>query len=160
MTESTTMPSTTPVSAVMTSEVVTLRPDQTVQEAADVLSDHHIGAAPVVDGDRLVGLLRDEDLIVSEARLHVPTVISFLNAELVLPRAMHRWEADLRKAAGSTVGDVMVTDFATIGPGDSVEELATLMHDRGLSHVPVVEGDRLVGIVARGDLVRFLAATT
>src|SRR5205807_2636526 len=155
------MPDTTPVREVMTGDVVTLRPDQPVQEAADVLAGKQIGAAPVVDdAGKVVGLLRDEDLIVSEARLHVPTVISFLNAELVLPRAMHRWEADLRKAAGSTVGDVMVTDFATIGPGDSVEELATLMHDRGLSHVPVVEGDRLVGIVARGDLVRFLAATT
>src|SRR6266566_363133 len=146
------MPDTTPVREVMTGDVVTLRPDQPVQEAADVLAGKHIGAAPVVDDSgKVVGLLRDEDLIVSEARLHVPTVISFLNAELVLPRAMHRWEADLRKAAGSTVGEVMATDFATIGPGDSVEELATLMHDRGLSHVPVVEGDRLVGIVARGD---------
>src|SRR5437762_13804966 len=129
------MPDATPVRDVMTRDVVTLRPDQPVAEAADVLAGKQIGAAPVVDGDgRLVGLLRDEDLIVSEARLHVPTVISFLNAELVLPRAMHRWEADLKKAVGATVGDVMTTDLETAGPDDSGEEVATLMHDEGLSH--------------------------
>ena len=67
------MPDSTPVSDVMSTDVVTLRPEQTVQEAADVLAGRSIGAAPVVDGDgKLVGLLRDEDLIVSEARLHVP----------------------------------------------------------------------------------------
>src|SRR5919201_1385841 len=124
------MPASTPVSEVMPRAVTTLRPDQSVEQAADILAEKQIGAAPVADANgKLVGLLRDEDLIVSEARLHVPTVISFLNAELVLPRAMHRWEADLRKAAGSTVGEVMATDFATVAPDDSVEELATLMHD-------------------------------
>ena len=47
-----------------------------------------------------MGLLRDEDLIVSEARLHVPTVISFLGADLVLPSSLHRFEHELKKAAG------------------------------------------------------------
>ena len=80
------MPASTPVSEVMTRDVVTLRPDQSVEHAADVLAEKQIGAAPVVDaGGKLVGLLRDEDLIVSEARLHVPTVISFLGADIVLP---------------------------------------------------------------------------
>ena len=67
------MPAETPVSAVMTRDVVTLRPEQTVEEAADVLAERGIGAAPVVDADgKLIGLLRDEDLIISEARLHLP----------------------------------------------------------------------------------------
>lgn len=154
------MPSTTPVRAVMTAEVVTLRPDASIEEAADVLATHGIGAAPVVDGGRVVGVLRDEDLIVSEARLHVPTVISFLGAELVLPGQMHRFEHELKKAAAASVADVMDNSFASVGPDETLEALATLMHDTGVSHVPVIEDGALVGIVARGDLVRFLAATT
>jgi CBS domain-containing protein len=155
------MPTTTPVRDVMSSKVVTLRPDQSVEEAADVLAGDRIGAAPVVDGSgALVGLLRDEDLILSEANVHVPTAITFLGADFVLPSALHRFEDDLKKAAGGTVADAMTTEFATIGPDDSLETLATLMHDRELTHVPVVEGGKLVGIVARGDLVKFLAATT
>jgi CBS domain-containing protein len=54
----------------------------------------------------------------------------------------------------------MSTDFPTVAPSDSVERVATVMHDAGASHVPVVDGGAVVGIVARGDLVRHLADTT
>jgi CBS domain-containing protein len=155
------MPDATPVREVMTSGVVTLRPDQPVSEAADVLAGKQIGAAPVVDAaGKLVGLLRDEDLIVSEARLHVPTVISFLGADLVLPSSLHRFEHELKKAAGSSVGDVMITEFPVAKPDDTLDVLAAEMHDRDITHVPVVDGGKLVGIVARGDLVRFLSRTS
>ncbi len=155
------MPDATPVREVMTRDVVTLHPDQPVRDAADVLAGKAIGAAPVVDTDgKLVGLLRDEDLIVSEARLHVPTVISFLGADLVLPSSLHRFEHELKKAAGATVGDVMITDFHVAKPDDTLDGLAAEMHDRDVTHVPVVDGGKLVGIVARGDLVRFLSRTS
>jgi CBS domain-containing protein len=155
------MPDATPVREVMTSDVVTLRADQSVADAADVLAGKQIGAAPVVDAaGKLVGLLRDEDLIVSEARLHVPTVISFLGADLVLPSSLHRFEHELKKAAGSSVGDVMITEFHVAKPDDTLDGLAAEMHDRDVTHVPVVDGDKLVGIVARGDLVRFLSRTS
>jgi CBS domain-containing protein len=146
---------------VMTRDVVTLRPDQSVEEAADVLAGKQIGAAPVVDDSgKIVGLLRDEDLIVSEARLHVPTVISFLGADLVLPSSLHRFEHELKKAAGATVADVMITEFHVAKPDDTIDGIAAEMHDRDVTHVPVVDGDKLVGIVARGDLVRFLSRTS
>ncbi|HYV59757.1 MAG TPA: CBS domain-containing protein [Acidimicrobiia bacterium] len=155
------MPDTTAVREVMTRDVVTLRPDQPVHEAADVLAGKSIGAAPVVDaGGKLVGLLRDEDLIVSEARLHVPTVISFLGADLVLPSSLHRFEHELKKAAGATVADVMITDYHVAKPDDTLDSVAAEMHDRDVTHVPVVDGGKLVGIVARGDLVRFLSRTS
>lgn len=155
------MPDSTTVSSVMSTGVVTLRPDQTVEEAADVLAGRSIGAAPVVDADgKLVGLLRDEDLIVSEARLHVPTVITFLGADFVWPASLHHFEHELTKAAGATVADVMSTEYPTIAPDATLEDLATLMHDRDITHVPVVDDGKLVGIVARGDLVRFLSRTT
>jgi CBS domain-containing protein len=155
------MPDTTPVREVMTGHVVTLRPDQPVQEAADVLAGKQMGAAPVVDDSgKVVGLLRDEDLIVSEARLHVPTVISFLSADLVLPSSLHRFEHELKKAAGATVAEVMITEFPTAKPDDTIDGLASEMHDRDITHVPVLDGGKLVGIVARGDLVRFLSRTS
>ena len=156
------MPGTTVVSEVMTRGVATLRPEQTVAEAADLMAEGRFGAMPVVDGSgRLVGILRDEDLIVSEARLHVPTTISFLGAQFTLPGELKRFEDELRKVAGATVGDVMDAEPATIGAGDSVEDLATRMHEAEVTHLPVVDAaGRIVGIVARGDLVLFIARTT
>lgn len=156
------MPRTTSVSDVMTRQVAVLRPDQPVAEAADALAGGGYGAMPVVDaGGRLVGLLRDEDLIVSEARLHVPTTINFLGAQFSLPGEMKRFEEELRKVAGATVADIMDPEPETIGPDESVEDLATKMHAADVTHLPVVDdAGQVVGIVARGDLVRLIARTT
>jgi CBS domain-containing protein len=156
------MPDDTPVRDVMTADVATLRPEQAVPEAADVLAEMNIGAMPVVDADgRLVGLLRDEDLIVSEARVHVPTFINFLGLGVPFPGEMHHLEKELKKIAGATVGDVMDTEPPTITADASISDLATLMHDKAVTHVPVVDADgKLVGIVARGDVVRYIARTT
>ncbi len=147
---------------VMTADVATLRPDQTIPEAADAFADGRFGAMPVVDeSGRLLGLLRDEDLIVSEARVHVPTYINFLGATIPLPSSMRHVEDDLRRVAGATVADVMEREPATVGPDDSLEDVATLMHESDVSHLPVVDdGGKVVGIVARGDLVRHIARTT
>ena len=156
------MPGTTAVRDVMTGEVATLRPEQMIAEAADLMAAGRFGAMPVVDADnRLVGLLRDEDLIVSEARLHVPTTISFLGGQFTLPGQLERFEEEIRKVAGSTVGEVRDPDPVPIGPDDTVEDLATRMHDGEVNHLPVIGSDgRVIGIVARGDLVRLIARTT
>lgn len=156
------MPAPPLVRDVMSTDVATLRPDQSVADAADVMAACGFGAMPVVDGTgHLLGLLRDEDLIVSEARVHVPTFLNFLGATIPLPGEMEHLEEELRKVAGSTVADVMDDDPLTIAPDDTLEELATRMQDREASHVPVVNGDRrVVGIVARGDIVRYIARTT
>jgi CBS domain-containing protein len=156
------MASTTPVTEVMTRDVVTLRPDQSLAEAADVLAERSIGAAPVVDDDgRILGLLRDEDLLISEARLHLPTTIAILpGIEFTLPNQIKRYDEELKKAASSSVADVMEREYPHVGIDATVEDVATLMHSRDVTHVPVVDGGTVVGIVARGDIVRYLAATT
>lgn len=156
------MPATTLVRDVMTREVATLRPDSKIAEAADLLAEQGYGAMPVVVADgRLVGLLRDEDLIVSEARVHVPTMITVLGATFTLPGQMRHLEEELHKIAGSTVSEVMDDHPPTIGPDESLEELATRMHEGDVTHLPVVDdAGRLLGIVARGDIVRFIARTS
>ena len=111
------MPDTTLVRDVMTPKVVTLRADQAIGDAADEMAAHKYGAMPVVDGaGKLLGLLRDEDFIVSEARVHVPTYISLLGVSVPLPADAHLDE-ELRKVAGSTVGEVMEEHPLTITAG-------------------------------------------
>jgi CBS domain-containing protein len=156
------MPGTTLVRDVMTTPVTTLRPDEKVEHAADVLAARHVGALPVVDDQgRLLGMLRDDDLIASEARVHVPTFINFLGLGVPFPGEMKHLEKELKKIAGATVRDVMQTDPPIIRPHESLEDVATLMHEHGVNSVPVVDDDnRVVGIVARADVVRFIARTT
>lgn len=140
----------------MTARVITLRSEQTIEEAVAILGEHGISGAPVTD-DRgmLVGLLDDTDLILSEARLHGPTTIEILGAYLTLPGERHRFESELRAALGQTVGTVMEADPATVGLDGTVGDAATIILDRDVSRVPVVDADRRVqGIVTRGDLVK------
>ena len=148
------------VSEIMTSEVKTVHPDMSVIEVASVLADGSIGAVPVVnEADEFVGLLRDEDLLLREAGIHVPTTIALLpGIEFTLPSHLKRFDEELRIAAASTVGELMQTDPETVGPDTSLEDLASLMHDKQVTHVPVIDGNgRVVGIVARGDVIRHLA---
>ena len=150
------------VSTIMTTNVVTLSPEQSVAEAADLLSERGIGAAPVVDeSGKVVGLLRDEDLLLTEAHLHVTTAIEFLGAELIWPPSMHRYEA--RAAQGRRLQGQRAHEHR-------LRDRRAHRHHRVVGHADARQGlqprprrrpnGALVGIVARGDLIRFLAATS
>lgn len=152
------MPRDTKVSEVMTADVLTFRPDENVQQAMQIMIDRSIDGAPVVEpGGKVVGMLSTGDLIVQESQLHFPTVISLLGATLELPSAKHRFDEDIEKALGSTVSEVMHDKPYTVGPDDTLERAATLMHDHNISRLPVVGSDgMLVGIIARVDILRDL----
>jgi len=151
------MPRTTPVRQVMTTDVVSFRPEESVESAARRLAERRLGGGPVIDAEgHVVGLLEDDDLIVQDARLHLPTVITVLGAYIELPSSQRHFEEDLRKAVGATVGDVMDVHAPTCSEDDTLEQVATIMHDRSASRLPVVRAGKLVGIISRGDIVRAL----
>jgi CBS domain-containing protein len=144
-----------PVSELMTTDVLTFSPSDNVQDAMRALLRRDVDGAPVVDGGAVVGMLSTSDLIVEEARVHLPTVITLLGAYLELPSSKKRFDADMEKALGSTVGEVMTTGARSIGPDATVEEAATIMHEEGVDRIVVVDDSgSLVGIIARGDIVR------
>ncbi len=154
------MSSTTPVSAVMTSKVVTVRPDQSLAEAADVLAEHGIGAAPVVDD---AGIDRRTAPAPGPADLRIPSPPA--DGHRTPPRHRHhaaRRSAPLRRRAPArvsvpTVEGVMERKFVSLAPDASLEDLATVMHESDVTHVPIVDAGVVVGIAARGDIVRHLA---
>lgn len=145
-----------PVREVMSTDVVSFTPDQNVQEAMQQLVERAVDAGPVIDDTgQVVGMLSTGDLIVEEARVHFPTVVNFLGVNVTLPFNDRKLDESVEKALGATVGEVMTERPATCSPDTTVEDAATLMHDRDISRLPVVDDDgRLVGLVARGDIVR------
>lgn len=150
------MPRTTPVRQVMTTDVLTFDPADDVRTAMAALVERGVDAAPVVDGGgNVVGMLSTGDLIVAETQLHFPTVISLLGATLEWPSSKKRFDDDLQKALGATVGEVMSPDPVCCGPDDTIETAATLMHDNDVSRLPVVDVT-LVGIIARHDILRVI----
>jgi len=149
-----------PVRDVMASDVLTFAPDDNVMDAMRTMLVRDVDGAPVLNADgEVVGLLSTADLIVEEARVHLPTVITLLGAYIELPSSKKKFDHDVEKALGSTVGEVMSDAAPTLGPDDTVEYAATIMHEQGADRLPVIDDSgALVGIVARGDIVRAIVA--
>ena len=111
-------------------EVATVDADASVRDALALLHRHGVGALVVsADGRRIDGIISERDIA----------------------RGLHEHGAAL---LAHQVSSVMTADVHTCVPGTSVHELARQMTDRRVRHVPVVDGDRLVGIVSIGDVVK------
>lgn len=113
----------------MTSDVTTIEPSTSAREAARLLKSEDVGSLPIVEGDRLVGIVTDRDL-----------------ALRVLGEG---------KDAETPVSEIASKDLVTIDPEQSLEEAARLMAEHQLRRLPVCEEDgRLVGILAQADIAR------
>jgi len=142
---------------IMVTDVVTVGLNATVRELAEILATHRIGGVPVVDAERrVIGMVSESDLIMQDAELHFPYYIQFLDSVIYL-QSMAKFEERFRKAFGSRVQEVMSDEVVSVGPDQSIHDAATLMADHKVNRLPVVEGDVLVGIVTRGDIVRAIA---
>lgn len=144
------------VKEIMTKDVITVSPDTPVKDIAEIMLKNGIGGIPVVEGDRVVGIVTEEDLIMKNVKLHFPTYIQLLDAVIYL-ESLKRYEEDLRRAIGATARDVMSREVITVSPEDSVEDAATLMVEKGISRLPVVENERLVGIITKRDILKSLS---
>lgn len=127
---------------IMTQPVITVRPDTTIRQAASLLLEHRITAAPVV-GTRgeLVGIVSEGDL--------------------VLDRFGHDPRSQLRPVqeeppGPQTVAEVMNRTVIVLTPSTDAADLAETMLARDIRSIPIVEGDTVVGIVSRRDLLRTL----
>ena len=111
-------------------EVFTVPPQTSVRDLLDQLAEHHVGALVVSpDGAEVVGIVSERDVV---RRL-----------------AVHG--SDL---LGRPVSEIMTPEVRTCAPTDTVDQLMELMTARRFRHVPVVERDRLLGIVSIGDVVK------
>ena len=110
--------------------VLSAQADMTVLEAIALLAERRIGAMPVLDGGRLVGIFSERDVIYCAAK-------------------------EGTAALGRPLRDIMTEDPFTAHPEVSVLEALALMTQRRVRHLPVLEGGRLVGIVSIGDLVKY-----
>lgn len=110
-------------------EVTTIGPDETVFRAIEIMAERDIGALVVEENQVPVGLLSERDY----AR------------EVILKG---------RSSRDTPIRDVMVADFARVTPDQTVEDCMTLMTDKRIRHLPVMEDGRLIGLVSIGDLVK------
>jgi CBS domain-containing protein len=110
-------------------DVATLRPTQTVSAAVSLMAERRIGAVVVEDGDRVVGIFSERDLVKQ------------------LARTGHR-------ALDAMLKDAMTSPVITCRSEDRLDQVMAMMSDRHVRHMPVLEGTRLRGMISIRDLIR------
>ena len=119
----------TSIKEVMTSQVKTCEPDATVMEVAKVMAQEDVGPVPIVEEGRLTGIVTDRDIVV-------------------------RVVAEGRDPSSTTVGEIASRDLVTVSPDDDLDSALEQLAQNQVRRIPVVDGDRLVGIVAQADIAR------
>lgn len=114
---------------VMTSNPTTCEPTATLVDAAKVMAGEDVGPVPIVEGGKLVGLVTDRDIII-------------------------RAVAEGRDVTSTTVRDVASKDLVTVTADEDLDRALQLMAQHQVRRIPVVEGDRVVGIVSQADVAR------
>lgn len=138
----------------MSRDVITVTPETSVKELATLLTDKNISGVPVVDKTgKIIGVVTESDLIDQNKKVHIPTVVSILDSFIYL-ESPDRMEQEMRKIAGSVVNDIYTKDVQTVSPDTTVDELATIMSEQNIHTLPVVDEDKLVGIIGKRDIIR------
>ena len=113
--------------AVKGGAIASLGPKATVLDAARLMNDRHIGSVVIIDDDRLVGIFTERDV-------------------------MRRIVAERRDPASTPISEVMTSSVACGAPHTALNELRNVMRQRKIRHVPIVDGQKVLGMISIGDL--------
>ena len=143
---------------IMTADVVTFTPETPISEAAKTLLGKHINGCPVVDANgSLVGILCQSDLVAQQKKLPLPTVFTLLDG-LVPMTSMVEFDREMPKIAALTVGQAMSKHPEYVGPDAPIEDIATVMVERGFHTLPVVDQGKVVGVIGMEDILRTISS--
>ena len=145
------------VNEIMTREVIFVAPDDSVEKCAQLLQKHGISGLPVVNEEgNVVGIVTEGDLIKRASRIKAPNYLEILGG-LIYLGSPKKFVDELQQAMALEAGRLMTRDIITISPEDSVEKAATLMVNKNINRLPVVDKNgKMVGIVSRRDIMNCL----
>jgi CBS-domain-containing membrane protein len=143
---------------IMTRDVHTVHQDTEITTLAKKFVEYNVNALPVIDDDgQLVGMVTQTDLVEQDKPLHIPTVISLFDWVIYL-ESPKKFTEQVRKVTARKVGEICEKEVVTCAPEDSVATIASLMVDNKVHLVPVVDADRMIGVVSRLDIIRSMSA--
>ncbi len=143
----------------MTRDVITVTPETEVTEIARLLLEKRFNGVPVVNqnGD-LVGMICQSDLIAEQKKLPLPSVFTILDAfiPIYLPG---KAEKEIQKIAAMKASQAMTPDPVTVDPEACLDEISSIMVNKSIYTIPVLEGGKLVGVIGKEDILRTLVSS-
>ena len=139
---------------IMTENVISVLPDTEVEELARLFVEKGVSAMPVLDAaGGLFGIVTETDLVEQDKPLHIPTVISIFDWVLYLEREKKFFD-EVKKITARKVREICSTEVVSCAPDTPVAEIADLMVNHKAHLVPVIRDGKVVGVVARLDIIR------
>ncbi len=132
--------------------------DTPLSEIARRFAEEGITGLLVVDDDkRLFGVITESDLIDQQRNLHLPTAMAVF--DMVIPLGEARFEKELERMQAMTAEDLVQLNVKTVDADASLAEIATIMSDHAVHHLPVLENGQVVGLISKHDVIKALANT-
>lgn len=157
-------PSTVTAADLMTRDVATAGPRWSLRELERVLTKERVSGLPVVEGDKLVGVVSRADVIrqLNVERSRAEQISEYFRGHDPDPRAVLSAVRDEERFVDLRIRDELVRDVMSpapfvVSPQTTIREVAALLSDHHIHRVPVVDGRRLEGIVSALDIVRYVA---
>ncbi len=143
------------VKDIMSTNIISVKPETEILEAARLLLENRFNGLPVVDDNgKVVGIICQSDLVAQQKSLPIPNLFTFLDGFIPLT-SVKKMESEIQKIAAITVAEAMTLKPVTVRPDTGIEAVASLMADKKFHTLPVLDDDgNLVGIVGKEDLLR------
>ncbi|MDX9714745.1 MAG: CBS domain-containing protein [Dissulfurispiraceae bacterium] len=144
-------------SDIMTKDVIVVKSSTTVNDFANILINNKISGAPVVDDNgNIMGIVTENDLIEQNKRFHIPTVIRIFDAFITLNQPAV--EQQIKKMTAATVADICSHEIISVGEDAPLDEIASIMSEKKVHHIPVVKDKKIVGIIGKIDIIKGISS--
>ena len=142
---------------IMTPEVITVTKTTSIKNLSDLFIKHRVNGFPVLDeDDQLIGIVTEKNLIEQNKNLHIPTVIALFDAVIYLESGK-KFEEEVKRFNATQVKDIYTSNVVTVSSDTSIHEIASMMAEKSVHSIPVVDGKNILGIIGKLDIIKGLA---
>jgi CBS-domain-containing membrane protein len=149
------------VKDLMTTDVISVSPEEKIEQVASILTEKRIHGVPVVDDkNRLIGIITETDFFIKDCfNFHLPSYIDFIKNTKFSGGLGYLEKQKIKKIVKAIAKDIMSTKCITVSSEDGLDKLLALIKENDLHTIPVVDSSgKVEGIIARSDLIKMITA--
>ncbi|MFH2060114.1 MAG: CBS domain-containing protein [Pseudomonadota bacterium] len=139
---------------IMETNIISVTPQTKIAKAVKILLENHINGVPVInDQEEIVGILCQSDLIFQQKEIPFPPIFTILDSFIPLSSSQ-KMEDEFKKISAATVEQAMVKNPVTVNADTPISEIASLMVEKHFHTIPVVQKNRVIGIIGKEDILK------